>query len=403
LIQQFSAIDVGGAAGARQSQEGNGIVYGQKVGGNETMDRDVLTTSQAARLLGISVRTAQLLVEGGSLTSWKTPGGHRRVYRADVMALMKPPNRAAAVSSAAVVVLAARDRLPLYERILSRSNECSADLHSDVHTASFAIGSRLPAAVIVDLNEEVAERLSFLRNLAANPAAGHMRVIIVGAEDHSPIKADVAVGQMHIRSPERLPELLGTLLADTARPTTMETAPGFPIAANETQRLVALERSGLVDTAPEESFDRLTWIASYALEMPVSLMTLITPTRQWFKSRQGLEMTETPRSWAFCNRTILQRDVFAVENLARDERFADNPAVAGDPKFRFYAGAPVIDPDGFPLGSVCVMDYEPRQLNPDQTETLRALAAMASDQVRLRATDRELRRARNEFNRPQKH
>lgn len=367
------------------------------------MERDILTTSQAAKLLGISVRTAQLLVEGGALTAWKTPGGHRRVYRADVLALTKPPNRAAAVSSAVVVVLAARDRLPLYERILSRSNECLADLHSDVHTASFAIGSRLPAVVVVDLNEEAAERLSFLRNLAANPAAGPMRVIIVGGEDHSSMEADVAPVQTHVRSPELLPEALGALLADTARPIAMEAAPGFPIAANEAQRLIALERSGLVDTAPEKSFDRLTWIASHALEMPVSLMTLITPTRQWFKSRQGLEMTETPRSWAFCNRTILQRDVFAVENLARDERFADNPAVAGDPNFRFYAGAPVIDPDGFPLGSVCVMDYEPRQLTPDQTETLRALAAMASDQVRLRATDRELRQARNEFNRPQKH
>jgi len=366
------------------------------------MQRDVLTTSQAAKLLGISVRTAQLLIEGGSLTSWKTPGGHRRVYRADVLALMKPPNHAAAFSSAVVVVLAARDRLPLYERILSGSSDGLADLHSDVHSAAFAIGSRLPAAVIVDMNEEVAERLALLRNLAANPAARPMRIITVGGEDHPSMKAGLAV-QTHLPSPEGLPEALGALLADTARPIAMEAAPGFPVAANEAQRLAALERSGLVDTAPEKSFDQLTWIASYALDMPVSLMTLITPTRQWFKSRQGLEMTETPRSWAFCNRTILQRDVFAVENLARDERFADNPAVAGDPNFRFYAGAPVTDPDGFALGSVCVMDYEPRQLNPDQTETLRALAAMASDQIRLRATDRDLRQARNELNRPPRH
>ena len=177
----------------------------------------------------------------------------------------------------------------------------------------------------------------------------------------------------------------------------------FPVAANESQRLMALERSGLVDTAPEKSFDRLTQLAGKVLAMPVSLMTLLTPTRQWFKSRQGIEIPETPRSWAFCNQTILQRGVFAVEDLALDKRYANNPAVAGDLHFRFYAGAPVVDPDGFALGSVCVIDYEPRKLDQGQTETLSALAALASDQVRLQATDRELRWARQELNRPARH
>jgi GAF domain-containing protein len=120
-------------------------------------------------------------------------------------------------------------------------------------------------------------------------------------------------------------------------------------------------------------------------------MTLLTASRQSFKSRHGIEMAETPRSWAFCNQTILQRDVFEVEDLSADYRFADNPAVAGDPHFRFYAGAPVIDPDGFALGSVCVMDYVPRKLDRDEKQTLLALAAVASNEVRLRATDRQLR------------
>ena len=356
------------------------------------MEQDVLTTSQAAKLLGISVRTAQLLVEGGSLTSWKTPGGHRRVYRADVMALMKSPGQGAAVSSALVVVLASPDRLPLYERLLSTVSECTADLHSDLYSASFAIGARLPAAVIVDLAQDNAERISLVRKLISDPAVGRARLIVVADQKTAPA-ADVADVQARIDSPELLPDALRALLTDAAKSPVMAAAAEFPVAANEAQRLDALQRSGLVDTAPEKSFDRVTWLASHALAMPISLMTLLTPDRQWFKSRQGLEMAETPRSWAFCNRTILQRGVFAVEDLARDKRFADNPAVAGEPHFRFYAGAPVIDRDGFALGSVCVMDYAPRKLDQDQTETLRALAALASDQVRLRATDRDLRRA----------
>ncbi len=361
------------------------------------LENDILTTSQAAKLLGISVRTAQLLIEGGSLSSWKTPGGHRRVYRDEVLALaareQKPhvrPSHPAAFSSAHVVLLASRERLPLYE-VLSTVGECSVETHSDVYSASFAVGSLLPAAVIVDLNDEHAERLSFLRSVAANPALGHTRIFSVGGSDAAP-KLNNAYSQLHISSPEALPAALRAILGDGTRSTELvDSASSFPLAANEGRRLVALERSGLVDTPPEKSFDRLTWLASRILKMPIALITMLTPNRQWFKSRQGLDMTETPRSWAFCNHTILQRDVFAVENLALDARFAGNPAVAGNPHFRFYAGAPVIDPDGFALGSLCVIDYEARGLDQDQTQTLLALAQLASDQVRLRLTNRQLR------------
>ena len=363
------------------------------------MDQDVLTTSQAAKLLGISVRTAQLLVEGGSLTSWKTPGGHRRVYRADVMALMKQPTKAAGTSSAVVVVLTPRDRLQLYERVLSTVSGCTADLHSDVYSAAFAIGARRPAAVVVDLDDDNAERHSFLRNLTSHSVVGLSRIVVVGGHDDAPMIGPAAAVQTRLPAPELLPDALRIILGGAAPSGLIDASPAFPVAANEDQRLMALARTGLVDTAPEKSFDRLTRLASQVLAMPVSLMTLITPDRQWFKSRHGIELAETPRNWAFCNQTILQRGVFAVEDLSLDKRFADNPAVAGDLHFRFYAGAPVVDPDGFALGSVCVMDYEPRRLNRDQTETLGALAALASDQIRLRATDRELRWSQNERDR----
>ncbi len=380
------------------------------------MEKDVLTTSQAARLLGISVRTAQLLVEGGSLRSWKTPGGHRRVYRADVLALMKAPNRSPAPSSADVstsapssaptsrhvIVLASAERLPLYKRVTSELGEITIETHSQEYEAAFAIGSRLPAVVIIDLNDESAARLSFVRQLSANPALGHTHLVTVGPSAKAPRPSDIPIRHRHIGSSDLLPDMLRMLFTETDR-RDPKTDHSFPVPANEGQRLAALERSGLLRTPPEPAFDRLTWLASHVLRMPVSLVTLLTPTHQWFKSRHGLDMTETPRSWAFCNETILQRDVFEIDDLAGDTRFANNPAVAGAPHFRFYAGAPVIDPDGYALGSVCVMDYEPRTLDGDEKRTLLALAAVASDEVRLRATDRQLRWARTALERSQTH
>ncbi|WP_159717511.1 GAF domain-containing protein, partial [Geminicoccus flavidas] len=144
----------------------------------------------------------------------------------------------------------------------------------------------------------------------------------------------------------------------------------------------------------------VTWLAAQTLDAPVSLLTLLTPTRQWFKSRFGLDLPETPRSWAFCNYTILQRGVFSVEDLAGDPRFADNPAVAGEPGFRFYAGAPVLDGAGFAVGSLCVIDCRPRVLQEREAQTLLALAGLASAEIRLRATERQLREALRRAERP---
>jgi excisionase family DNA binding protein len=247
-------------------------------------DRNILTTTETAKLLGVSVRTAQLLIEGGTVRSWKTPGGHRRVYRADIEAMIEGP----------------------------------------------AIDPTLSSANVTGESDKVTY-------------------------------ADAGVA--------------------------------FPVAPNESQRLAALERSGLLDTPPEEAFDRLTWLAAKTLDAPISLMAMLTPTRQWFKSRLGLDLVETPRSWAFCNHTILQQGVFWVEDLSADPRFAANPAVAGGEGFRFYAGAPILDREGFAMGTLCVIDNKPRTLNERETRTLSALAALGSTEVRLRGTEGQLREA----------
>nr|WP_298688378.1 GAF domain-containing protein [uncultured Dongia sp.] len=287
--------------------------------------------------------------------------------------------------------------------MLATVSECRVDAYSDTHTAAFAIGSRLPAVVIVDLDDDYPERLAFLQHLAAHPAIGQTTLIATGsAADISNETRFAQMKRVLAVLPEKLPDAIRTALRDaTDSIEFLLDDPSFPFAENEGQRLAALERSGLVDTVPEESFDRLTWLASRSLKAPVALLTLLTTTRQWFKSRVGLEMTETPRSWSFCNHTILQKGIFAVGDLAHKAPFDANPAVAGDPHFRFYAGAPVIDPDGFALGALCVMDYEPRVLDAGQEQTLLALAALASDEVRLRATNRHLRWALEALNRRQ--
>ena len=366
------------------------------------MSNEILTTSEAAKLLGISVRTAQLLIEGGALNAWKTPGGHRRVHRADVLAMMAQTNPAPAVTSALVILLAAPARRPGYEAGLAAVRECRLDVYGNAHAAAFAIGSRLPAVVVVDLDDDAEERISFLEHIAANPTLGQTALIATGKDAQAHAAALAGMPRVLVKNPSELPDAIRAALRDPIAPTeVMEGNPTFPIAANEGQRLIAMERTGLLDTLPEESFDRLTWLASRSLHAPVALLTLLSAQRQWFKSRVGLEMTETPRGWAFCNHTILQKGVFTVADLAQQAPFDANPAVAGDPHFRFYAGAPVTDADGFAVGTLCVIDYAPRQLEAEDEQTLLTLASLASDQIRLRATDRQLRWALEALNRRQ--
>ncbi|MGJ5103117.1 excisionase family DNA-binding protein [Bradyrhizobium sp. HKCCYLRH2057] len=365
-----------------------------------SMDKDVLTTSEAAKLLGISVRTAQLLIEGGTLTSWKTPGGHRRVYRTEVEALIARTKPAPVLDSTLVIVVCSADRRAAYETALADVPECTVAIHQDAHTAAFVIGSRQPAAVIVDLTDADPDRLAFLKHIDMNPAFGSIALFAVAGAEATTSGDLASLRRVTVTPRDQLPAALHSLLQDRDAPRDIivDGAP-FPLAANEGRRLAALKRSGLVDTAPEDAFDRLTWLASRSLKAPVALLTILTNSRQWFKSRVGLQMTETPRSWSFCNHTILQKGVFAVDDLAGKAPFDTNPAVAGEPHFRFYAGAPVTDPDGFAVGALCVIDYEPRTLDADQEKTLLALAKLASDEIRLRATERQLRWALDSLDR----
>jgi signal transduction histidine kinase len=162
------------------------------------------------------------------------------------------------------------------------------------------------------------------------------------------------------------------------------------IPANEAERLAALRGLEILDTAQEERFDRLTRLASVALEVPIAVISLVDANRQWFKSCLGLDAEGTPRSVSFCSHAILADDTFVIADATADVRFADNPLVTGEPFIRAYAGQPLITAEGFRVGSLCVIDQRARDFPPAQLGMLRDLAAIAADQI----ANLELTRAR---------
>lgn len=236
----------------------------------------ILTTRAVAAMLGVAVSTAQHWIESGAIASWKTPGGHRRVRRSAVQALLEETARAQASPSSKALNVVADDEFIC-----------------------------LP-----------------------NPA--------------------------------------------------------YPVPANESERLRALAATSLVDTPPEQVFDRLTWLASRIARTPMALVSLLTARRQWFKSRIGLDTPETPREWAFCGHAILDSTPLIVTDASKDDRFAKNPLVIDEPGIRFYAGFPVIDKGGCRIGTLCVLDRQPRTLDQEQVRAIMELAAIASEEIARR-------------------
>ncbi len=237
----------------------------------------ILTTSAAARLLGVATSTVQLWMESGAIDSWKTPGGHRRTRLSRIARLMEPavPSQPASVGQA-------------------------------VEAAMSAV---------------------------------------------SPVEFQVPA------------------------------APGYPVGRDEATRLVALAASGLIDSPAEARFDRIVRLAAAVTGSPIALISLLTAERQWFKARVGLEAQQTPREWAFCSHAILEHQPFVVEDAAADARFSGNPLVQDDPRIRFYAGVPLRDQAGNALGTLCVIDREPRKLRAAELQGLLDLAAIAMEEL----------------------
>lgn len=240
-----------------------------------TIDDDpILTTRDAAQLLGVAVSTVQIWMESGALPAWKTPGGHRRV--------------------------------------------------------------RLSA--VRQLREQRGDR-------EADSRGGH----------------DAGHGEGEGEGGEPCPP-----------------------APQESRRLAALAESRLLGTPAEEAFDRLARLAAHVTDCPIALVTLLSSQRQWFKARVGIDLAETPRAWSFCSHALASGDTFVVGDAANDPRFANNPLVVAAPHIRFYAGVPLEDGQGCLLGTLCVLDREPRRLRERELRALQDLAAIASDEIKRR-------------------
>ncbi len=173
--------------------------------------------------------------------------------------------------------------------------------------------------------------------------------------------------------------------------------PPAPLPENESLRLAELRSFGILDTVAEDAYDAITFLASQICEAPIALISIVDEDRQWFKSRVGLDVVETDRDVAFCAHAIHQpSSLLIVPDATTDPRFSSNPLVTNDPSIRFYAGAPLVTPAGNALGTLCVIDREPRQLSEDQESALTALSVQVMALLELRRTVRDLEQKRRE-------
>ncbi|XGV94601.1 MAG: GAF domain-containing protein [Leptolyngbya sp. BL-A-14] len=162
------------------------------------------------------------------------------------------------------------------------------------------------------------------------------------------------------------------------------------IPTQEVERLEALRAYNILDTPSDQRYNDITALAAFICDVPIALISLVDVDRQWFKSKVGLNLSETPRDVSFCAHAILSKDTLVVNDARNDERFADNPLVTCAPDIRFYAGVPLITPEEHEIGTLCVIDHQPRELTESQRRTLEALARQVVVQLELQRVSAQL-------------
>jgi excisionase family DNA binding protein len=351
--------------------------------------KDVLTTAEAAQILGISTRTAQLWVESGQLSSWKTPGGHRRIPRQAVLNVKDRPVQQHFGVRAHAIILAAEGRGTGWRYAGLRGLGLLLHVSEDLQTVREWLALTPPMLIIVE-DADDGERKRLVAALYQDVRLGQTTIISL---------TRTQAGEPVLLGPQRvqigmLPDVAATSVAVVTHLMQAERAQIEPSTFvkpwNERARLAAVRQSGLLGSAPDPGFDKLVRLAAHAIGAPIAMFTLVTQDEQWFKSRTGFDGDTTPRDWAFCNETLVANELTVIEDLSKAENFSHNPTLSEPYGFRFYAGAPVRDPFGFALGSACVIDVVPRKLSEDEREALTTIADAASNLIRLRALEREI-------------
>lgn len=350
--------------------------------------KDILTTADAAELLGVSVRTAQLWVESGQLPSWKTPGGHRRIPRQAVLDLIDDPHSDDIRVSARGVVVATPGRGAHWRLTGLPGSGLLLDVVEDVEALSKLIAVIPPMLIIVE-NADEPDRKRLITALG-NDVRYRQTLIVIATEADVNHPATRMSRRVQVKMSSDVSQMSAAVV-DYLRSTKPadNLSAGFPTPWNERARLEAVKQSELLQLPPDTSFDRLVRLAADVTHAPVAMFTLITKDAQWFKSRIGFEGEQTPRDWAFCNSTLMANKFTVIEDLSRVEIFEGNPALAAPFGFRFYAGAPVRDKFDFALGSICVIDVVPRTLAPSEFEALTTIAEATTNLIRVRAQQRE--------------
>jgi phosphoribosyl 1,2-cyclic phosphodiesterase len=288
---------------------------------------------------------------------------------------------APAVQSRSMVVFAPTPELAAILTAVGEAEQLDVAVTTDLRAAFGVVSETHPGVVFVEAVDDDGgfDLITAIRELAA-PYGSDVPVIVVGraAARWRPDAGEIGITEWVVWPASSFylrTKLRAWLLRRSSR------WQNAPLPVDEDRRIEALHALGILDTEPEERFDRYTDQISAMLDVPVALVSLVDTDRQWFKSHHGVEATETPRDMSICAHAIHGSDVMQVTDALADARFADNPLVIGAPHMRFYAGMPLTLRDGTCVGTLCVADTRPRQLDESQLDELRRLGRLVAHEL----------------------